>query len=141
MVSENLDSIVILTYACIHMFYFKHMCVDNATAELSNNYCFPEIIMLMKCSIIMGNFLAIHSSNGNSTLFYSSVLQCMCSLIAAIFCLESWLVPIAQAIEHWSCKLQVPGSIAGGDWYFFTSHVLASLSSFEFIKLPTLPIY
>ena len=73
MVSENLDLIVILTYACIHMFYFKHMCVDNATAELSNNYCFPEIIMSMKCYIIMGNFLAIHSYNGNNISFYSSI--------------------------------------------------------------------
>ena len=54
---------------------------------------------------------------------------------------ESCLVPIAQAVEHWSCKPQVPGSIPGGDWHFFALYVLASLSSFKFINLPTLLDY
>ena len=67
--------------------------------------------------------------------------QCVRCLIVSVFCLESCLVPIAQAVEHWSCKPQVPGSIPGGDWHFFASHVLASLSSFQFVNLPTLPIY
>ena len=29
------------------------------------------------------------------------------------------------------CNCMVPGSIPGGDWHFFASHVLASLSSFQ----------
>ena len=68
----------------------------------------------------------------------NSRCQCVCCLIVSVYCLESCLVPIAQVVEHWSCKPQVPGSIPGGDWHFFASHVLASLSSFKFTNLPTL---
>ena len=38
---------------------------------------------------------------------------------------------IAQAVEHWSCKLQVLGLIRGGDWHFFGFARTGSLSSFE----------
>ena len=41
----------------------------------------------------------------------------------------------SSGVEHWSCKPQVPGSITGGDWHFFASYVLASLSSFKYIYI------
>ena len=44
--------------------------------------------------------------------------QCVCCLNVSVFCLKLCLVPIAQVVEHWSCKPQVPGSIPGGDWHF-----------------------
>ena len=61
--------------------------------------------------------------------------QCVRGLIVSGFCLESCLVPIAQVVEQWSCKPQVPGLIPGGDWHFFASHVLASLTSFKLLLL------
>ena len=40
------------------------------------------------------------------------LLNCVGLLLGVV------LVPIVQAVEHWSCKPQVPGSIPGGDWHF-----------------------
>ena len=78
--------------------------------------------------------MASHLGEGRiakKLLVCSRRCQCVRCLIVSVFCLESCLVPIAQAVEHWSCKPQVPGLIPGGDWHFFASHVLASLSSFK----------